>query len=104
MSLKSYPDNMDIKTFTMDCFDGATETKEAIEMKEKYLKRFHDLCCEFIEDCIANHIESISQAGFFFAWLWPEFVSASIKICYNHLHKIDDSAQKVYKFESKEDK
>lgn len=25
-SLKGYPKNMKIKTFTQDCFDGATET------------------------------------------------------------------------------
>lgn len=51
-SLKGYPENMKIKTFTQDCFDGATETEEAVKMKEKYLKRFHDLAYEFTEDCI----------------------------------------------------
>lgn len=93
-----YPKNMNIKTFSIDCFDGATETKESIKMKEKYLKKFHQLSREFVQDCINNQVESISQVGFFFAWLWPEFVNASIEVCYEHLHKAE-GGKKVYKFE-----
>lgn len=96
---KRYPEDMNIKTFTRDCFDGASETDIAVEMKEKYLKKFHELSCEFIEDCIKNQIESMSQTGFFFTWLWPEFVNASIEICYDHQHKVDGQACNVYKFE-----
>ena len=97
--LMGYPDNMNIKTFTMDCFDGATETKEGTEMKEKYIKRFRDLSYEFIEDCIDKHIESLSQIGFFFGWIYPEFVAAQIDILYNHLHTVEGVSHKVYKFD-----
>lgn len=97
--MDSYPKNMKIKTFTQDCFDGATETEEAIKMKEKYLKRFHDLAYEFTEDCIKSQIESVSQAGFFFAWLWPAFVEGQIDASYKYLHKQEGKVRKVYKFE-----
>ena len=83
-NLEGYPKNMKIKTFTQDCFDGATETEESLKMKEKYLKRFHDLAYEFTEDCIKNQIEAISQAGFFFAWLWPAFVEGQIDANYEY--------------------
>lgn len=63
--LKGYPRDMNVKTFTRDCFDGDTETELAVEMKEKYLKKFHELSYEFTEDCIKNQIESMSQIGFF---------------------------------------
>ena len=33
-SLKGYPENMKIKTFTQDCFDGATETEEAVKTSQ----------------------------------------------------------------------
>lgn len=38
--LESYPHDMKIKTFSKDCFDGATETEESVKMKEKYIKNF----------------------------------------------------------------
>ena len=98
-SLKGYPENMKIKTFTQDCFDGATETEEAVKMKEKYLKRCHDLAYEFTEDCIKSQIESVSQAGFFFAWLWPSFVEGQIDANYDYLHDQEGEVKKVYKFE-----
>lgn len=99
--LEEYPKNMDIRTFTQDCFDGGTETKESIEMKEKYLKRFYELSHDFVEDCLDKHIESISVVGFFFAWLWPEFVEAQIDVLYNYLHEVDGKTRKVYKFEKR---
>ncbi len=98
-NIEKYPKDMKIKTFSQDFFDGATETEESAKMKEKYLKKFHDLSYEFVEDCISNQIESVSQAGFFFAWLWPEFVEASIEACYNHLHELEGETKCVYKFE-----
>ena len=99
--LEVYPKNMDIKTFSQDCFDGGTETKESVEMKEKYLKRFYELSRDFVEDCLDKHIESISVVGFFFAWLWPEFVEAQIDVLYNYLHEVEGKTRKVYKFEKK---
>lgn len=102
-NLEGYPENMKIKTFTQDCFDGATETEEAIKMKDKYLKRFRDLAYEFTEDCIRNQIESVSQAGFFFAWLWPAFVEGQIDANYDHLHEQEGNVKKVYKFEKVND-
>lgn len=99
--LEEYPKNMDIRTFTQDCFDGGTETKESIEMKEKYLKRFYELSHDFVEDCLDKHIESISVVVFFFAWLWPEFVEAQIDVLYNYLHEVDGKTRKVYKFEKR---
>lgn len=101
-NIDRYPKNMEIKTFSRDCFDGATETEVAIKMKEKYLKKFHQLSREFVQDCINNQIESISQVGFFYAWLWPEFVNASIEVCYEHLHKVEGDTKKEYKFEKLE--
>lgn len=97
--LKGYPRDMNIKTFTRDCFDGATETDIAVEMKEKYLKKFHELSYEFTEDCIKNQIESMSQIGFFFTCLWTEYVNACIEVYYDHQHKVNGQACKVYKFE-----
>ena len=97
--MSAYPKNMEIKTFTKDCFDGATETPEAIELKEKYLPKMSNLAKEFTEDCIKNHIESISSIGFFFAWLYPQFVEAQIGVLYNHLHEVGCDAAKIYKFE-----
>lgn len=97
-ALECYPKNMDIKTFSQDCFDGATETKESVEMKEKYLKRFYELSHDFMEDCISKHVESISAVGFFFAWLYPEFIRAETDVLYNHSHKVDGKVRKVYKF------
>lgn len=97
--LKCYPKNMDIKTFSQDCFDGGTETKESVEMKEKYLKRFYELSHDFVEDCVDKHIESISTVGFFFAWLYPEFIQAEIDVLYNHLHNVDGKVKKIYRFE-----
>lgn len=102
INIEGYPIDMDIRTFSKDCFDGATETKEAVLMKEKYLKRFHDLSHDFIEDCICNHIESISAAGFFFAWIWPEFVEATIDVCYSHLDR--SKGQRVYRFTKLEER
>lgn len=99
--LEEYPKNMDIRTFTQDCFDGGTETKESIEMKEKYLKRFYELSHDFVEDCLDKHIESISVVGFFFAWLCPEFVEAQIDVLYNYLHEVEGKTRKVYKFEKR---
>lgn len=99
--LEDYPKNMDIRTFSQDCFDGGTETEEAIKMKDKYLKRFYDLSHDFVEDCVDKHIESISVVGFFFAWLYPEFVQAEIDVLYNYLHEVDGKTRKVYKFEKK---
>lgn len=97
--MKGYPENMKIKTFTKDCFDGATETPETKALKEKYLPKMHSLAREFMEDCIDNQIESVSTVGFFFAWLYPEFLGAQIEVMYEHLHDIDGQIQKVYKFE-----
>lgn len=97
--IEFYPKNMNIKTFSKDCFDGATETQESVEMKEKYLKRFYEFSRDFFEDCIGKHIESISAVGFFFAWLYPEFVRAGIDVLYNYSHKVDGKVRKVYKFE-----
>lgn len=102
--LKDYPPNMDIRTFSQDCFDGGTETKESVEMKEKYLKRFYELSHDFVEDCVDKHIESISTVGFFFARLYPEFIQAEIDVLYNYLHKVDGKTRKVYKFEKKKEK
>lgn len=99
--LEYYPKNMDIRTFSKDCFDGGTETKESVEMREKYLKRFYELSHDFVQDCIDNHIESISVVGFFFAWLYPEFIQAEIDVLYNYLHKVDGNTRKVYKFEKR---
>lgn len=101
MKGKEYPKNMDIRTFSQDCFDGGTETKELVEMKEKYLKRFYELSHDFIEECLDKHIESISVVGFFFAWLYPEFIQAQINVLYNHLHKVGGKTRKVYKFEKR---
>lgn len=101
--LERYPKNMDIKTFSQDCFDGGTETKESVEMKEKYLKRFYELSHDFVEDCLDKHIESISVVGFFFAWLWPEFVEAQIDVLYDYLHEVDGKTRKVYKFEKRKE-
>lgn len=70
-------------------------------MKEKYLKRFYELSHDFVEDCLDKHIESISVVGFFFAWLWPEFVEAQIDVLYNYLHEVEGKTRKVYKFEKK---
>lgn len=102
-NLEGYPENMKIKTFTQDCFDGVTETEEAIKMKDKYLKRFRDLAYEFTEDCIKNQIESVSQAEFFFAWLWPAFVEGQIDAIYGHLHEQEGNVKKIYKFEKVND-
>lgn len=97
--IEGYPENMRIKTLTQDCFDGATETEEAIRMKEKYLKKISDIAYEFTEDCIKNQIESISQVGFFFAWLWPAFMEGQISALYDHLYEQEGTVKKVYKFE-----
>ena len=97
--LKDYPPNIDIRTFSQDCFDGGTETKESVEMKDKYLKRFYELSHDFVEDCIDKHIESISVVGFFFAWLWPSFVEGQIEANYDYLHDQEGEVKKVYKFE-----
>jgi len=70
-------------------------------LKEKYLKRFYELSHDFVEDCLDKHIESISVVGFFFAWLWPEFVEAQIDVLYNYLHEVEGKTRKVYKFEKK---
>lgn len=70
-------------------------------MKEKYLKRFYELSHDFVEDCLDKHIESISVVGFFFAWLWPEFVEAQIDVLYNYLHEVEGKTRKVYKFEKR---
>ena len=99
--LEEYPKNMDIRTFSQDCFDGGTETKESVEMKEKYLKRFYELSHDFVEDCLDKHIESVSVIGFFFAWLYPEFIEAQIDVLYNYLHEVDGKTRKVYKFEKR---
>lgn len=99
--LKDYPPNMDIRTFSQDCFDGGTETKESVEMKEKYLKRFYELSHDFVDDCVDKHIESIQTVGFFFAWLYPEFIQAEIDVLYNYLHKVDGKTRKKYKFEKR---
>lgn len=96
--IEGYPKDMDIKTFSQDCFDGATETKESIELKEKYLRKFYDLSHEFIEDCINKRIESISTIGFFFGWLYPAFLEASLNTSYDHLD-LSGSKKGVYKFE-----
>ena len=99
--LEEYPKNMDIRTFSQDCFDGGTETKESVEMKEKYLKRFYELSHDFVEDCLDKHIESVSVIGFFFSWLYPEFIEAQIDVLYNYLHEVDGITRKVYKFEKR---
>lgn len=96
--MRRYPKNMRIKTFTQDCFDGATETPEAIKLKEKYLPKMHDLSEEFTEDCIKNHIESMSSVGFFFAWLYAEFIETHIKVVYSHLHEAEGGAERSYEF------
>lgn len=98
-SLEGYPQDMKIKTFSKDCFDGVTETEESVKMKEKYIKKFHDLSYEFTEDCIKNQIEAVSQVGFFFAWLWPAFVEGQIDANYDYLHEQEGEVKKVYKFE-----
>lgn len=101
--METYPQNMNIKTFSEDCFDGATETLEAIKLKEKYLPKMKKLSEDFMEDCINNHIESISSVGFFFAWLYPQFIEAQISVSYNYLHEVEGSNEKVYKFEKVND-
>lgn len=96
--MNKYPENMKVKTLTRDCFDGDSVTPEGIMLQEKYFGRFRELAHDFIEDCVDNQIESISQMGFFFTWLWPIFVEAQIDVCYDHLHDIGEN-KKVYRFE-----
>ena len=101
----SFPKNMKIKTLTKDCFDGFTETEEYIKLKEKYCQRFYDLSHEFVEDCIQLQVETMSQTGFFFGWIYPIFTEAQLNVWDEHLYiqDGDKSGRKtVYKFEKAE--
>lgn len=85
--MKKYPKDMRVKTLTRDCFYGDTVTPEGAMLQEKYIKRFSELAHEFVEDCIDNQIEPVSQMGFFFAWLMPTFIEAQLDVSYDRLEQ-----------------